>query len=299
MTRADLYLVLTAVIWGSNYSVIKFVLQELPPRSFNAIRLVIASTAFLAMIALTRRRKGLARLTLHQWLLIILLGVVGQFGYQLLFIEGMDRTSVANASIIIAATPAAVGLASAAAGHERLPWVHWLGMALSFVGVYLIVAGGARAGVGALAGDMMMIACVVCWTIYTVAARPMLVTTSPLLVTGLSMAVGTLLFLPFSVGSLQQTDWASVRLVSWVCVVFSSLLALNFAYTAWYHGVRHLGSSRTSLYSNLVPVAALIVAMMWLGERIEGLRLVGAVLVLVGVITTRIPTRLAAPTPNA
>jgi drug/metabolite transporter (DMT)-like permease len=298
VTRADLYLVLTAIIWGSNYSVIKFVLQELPPRSFNALRLVIASSAFLAMIAFTRRRDGLARLTRHQWLLIVLLGVVGQFGYQLLFIEGMDRTSVTNASIIIAATPAAVGLASAAAGHERLPWIHWLGMALSFAGVYLIVAGGARTGVGSVAGDMMMIACVACWTIYTVAARPMLATTSPLLVTGLSMAVGTLLFLPFSVGSLQRTDWASVRVVSWVCVVFSSLLALNFAYTAWYHGVRHLGSSRTSLYSNFVPVAALIVAMIWLGERIEGVRLMGAALVLVGVITTRIPTRLVAQAPN-
>jgi drug/metabolite transporter (DMT)-like permease len=106
------------------------------------------------------------------------------------------------------------------------------------------------------------------------------------------MAVGTVLFVPFSLGDLQATAWSSVRLVSWVCVVFSSLLALNFAYTAWYHGVRHLGSSRTALYSNLVPAAALLVAMLWLGERIEGMRLVGAALVLIGVVITRVPKGL-------
>ena len=71
---------------------------------------------------------------------MLLLGVIGQFGYQMLFIAGLERTSVMNASIIIACTPAAVSIASAAVGHERLPLPHWLGTALSFVGVSLIVA---------------------------------------------------------------------------------------------------------------------------------------------------------------
>jgi len=101
------------------------------------------------------------------------------------------------------------------------------------------------------------------------------------------MAVGTVLFVPTAIGDLRATSWSSVSAGVWVCLVFSSLLALNFAYTAWYHGVRHLGASRTSLYSNVVPVAALLVAMAWLGERLAGARLVGALLVIVGVVVTR------------
>ena len=177
----------------------------------------------------------------------------------MLFIAGLERTSVMNASIIIACTPAAVSIASAAVGHERLPLPHWLGTALSFVGVSLIVVGGAAAGVSSPSGDLMMVACVLCWTVYTVAGRPLLARYSPLVITGLSMAIGTALFLPFSIPDFARTPWADVRLVAWVCVVFSSLLALNFSYTAWYTGVRHLGSSRTSIYSNVVPVAALLV----------------------------------------
>jgi drug/metabolite transporter (DMT)-like permease len=287
MTRVDLYLLLTAIIWGSNYSVIKFVLQEVPPRTFNALRLSIASIVFLVVIHGTRRREHVARLTARDWAIVVLLGVIGQFGYQMLFITGLERTSVMNASIIIACTPAAVSIASAAVGHERLPLSHWLGTALSFVGVSLIVGGGAAAGVSSPSGDLMMLACVLCWTVYTVAGRPLLARYSPLVITGLSMAIGTALFLPFSIPDFARTHWADVRIVAWVCVVFSSLLALNFSYTAWYTGVRHLGSSRTSIYSNLVPVAALLSAMVWLGERLAGIRLLGAVLVAAGVLLTR------------
>lgn len=287
MTRVDLYLLLTAIIWGSNYSVIKFVLQEVPPRAFNGLRLIVASLVFLAVIFLTRRREDVARITPRHWGVIIVLGLIGQFGYQILFIAGLARTSVMNASIIIACTPAAVSLLSAAVGHERLPAAHWAGTALSFVGVSLIVRGGAVAGVSSPTGDLMMIACVVCWTIYTVAGRPLLASYAPIVITGLSMAIGTIIFLPFATADFAQTHWGDVRLVAWVCVVFSSLLALNFSYTAWYMGVRQLGSSRTSIYSNVVPVAALLVAMAWLGERLQGMRLAGAVLVAAGVLLTR------------
>src|SRR6476620_8882562 len=63
MTRVDLYLLLTAIIWGSNYSVIKFVLQEVPPRTFNALPLSIASAVFLVVIYATRRREHVVRMT--------------------------------------------------------------------------------------------------------------------------------------------------------------------------------------------------------------------------------------------
>ena len=286
MTRVDLYLLLTAIIWGSNYSVIKFVLQEVPSRAFNGLRLLIASSVFLLVIA-SSRRDHVRRLTGRDWAVVVLLGVVGQFLYQILFIEGLERTSVMNASIIIACTPAAVSIASAAVGHERLPLGHWLGTALSFLGVSLIVRGGAATGASSPSGDLMMMACVLCWTVYTVAGRPLLKTYSPLVITGLSMSIGTAIFLPFAIEDFGRTPWTDVRLVAWVCVVFSSLLALNFSYTAWYLGVRQLGSSRTSIYSNVVPVAALVVAMVWLGERLVGIRLAGAVLVAAGVLLTR------------
>ena len=212
MTRVDLYLLLTAIIWGSNYSVIKFVLQELPARTFNGLRLLVASAVFLAFIYGTSRREHVRRLTPRDWGIVVLLGVIGQFAYQIFFIEGLARTSVMNGSIIIACTPAAVSVVTALLGHERLPLTHWLGTALSFLGVTLIVLGGASSGTGSLLGDAMMIVSLACWTVYTVAGRPLLARYPPLVITGLSMAIGAVLFLPFALGDFARTPWTGVRI---------------------------------------------------------------------------------------
>jgi len=154
MSRVDVYLLLTAIIWGSNYSVIKFVVQDVPGRAFNGLRLAIASAVFLSVIA-ARRMDHVRRLSRRDWAVVVLLGIVGQFMYQILFIDGLERTSAMNASIIIACTPIAVSVVSAALGHERLPLAHWLGTALSFVGVTLIVGGGAVSGVSSPVGDII------------------------------------------------------------------------------------------------------------------------------------------------
>ena len=89
-----LLLVLMVVIWGANYSLIKVVLRELPPPVFNALRLLIASGVFLILLALTAR----TRPTRREWIQLAGLGLYGQCLYQLFFLNGMSRTSVANAS---------------------------------------------------------------------------------------------------------------------------------------------------------------------------------------------------------
>jgi drug/metabolite transporter (DMT)-like permease len=83
----------------------------------------------------------------------------------------------------------------------------------------------------------------------------------------------------------------------WVGIALSALLALNVGYVIWYVGVQRLGSARTSVYSNLVPVAALVTAAVWLGEPIRGVKLAGAALVIGGLALTRLrlPARSALP----
>lgn len=283
----DAGLLLITCIWGSNYSVVKFVLQELSPRSFASLRLALASLVFLVMIRLTGRTVAARPFSRRDLALLGLLACVGHFLYQTCFIEGIARTSAANVALIMASTPVAVALTSAALGHERVGRLHWCGAALSVLGVYLVVGWGARASGSSIVGDLLVLTAVGCWTIYTVAAAPLLVRHSPLVVTGYSMAIGTVLFLVCSSTALASTPWRAVSNVSWVASIFSSLLALNLAYTVWYTGVQRLGASRTAIYSNMVPIAALVVAWLWLGEPIGWLRITGAGLVLGGVALTR------------
>jgi drug/metabolite transporter (DMT)-like permease len=82
--------------------------------------------------------------------------------------------------------------------------------------------------------------------------------------------------------------FAAVSPVTWLTIVYSALFALCIAYTIWYAAVREIGSARTSIYSNLVPVVAMVTAVVFLGEALAVRKLVGAAAVLVGVVLTRL-----------
>src|SRR6185312_12998029 len=110
---------------------------------FNALRLVIGSTMFGAAIWWMRRRErsagGFPRITRADWLRLIGLGVIGHFVYQLLFLGGLQRTSVNNVSLIVGSSPVVIALLSALLGHERVTPLRWLGVVLALGGLYLVV----------------------------------------------------------------------------------------------------------------------------------------------------------------
>src|SRR5688500_16104013 len=130
-----LLLLLMVAVWGANYSLIKVVLHELPPPVFNALRLVVASAVFLVLLALTAR----TRPTRREWTQLAGAGLYGPSLYQPPVLNGMSRTSVANASLIIGLVPMVVALTNAALGLERLSRADWIGIAVSVDGMYCVL----------------------------------------------------------------------------------------------------------------------------------------------------------------
>jgi drug/metabolite transporter (DMT)-like permease len=114
---------------------------------------------------------------------------------------------------------------------------------------------------------------------------------SPVGVTAASMLLGTLLYVPIVSGHLARVPWHAVSAITWIKLVYSSLFALCIAYTIWYAAVRRIGSARTSVYSNLLPIVAMMTAWLWLREPIGLTKLVGATAVLAGIALTRLASR--------
>ena len=291
MSWLDAALVVMVVIWGTNFSVVKYALREFSPVTFNVLRLLLATAVFLAAIALIKGDKN--PFTLAEWKRIALLGIVGHLVYQLLFLAGIARTSVSNSALIFGVTPVMVALLSAFAGHERVSRLRWVGVALSFAGIYIVVGRNASVGGTTFRGDLLVFGGMLCWSVYSVAAQPLLKRHSPLLVTGYSLAIGAALYLIAALPSLGTTNWDAISRTSWVLMALSSLLALAFAYMVWYTAVQRIGSSRTAIYSNLTPIVAMTVAAIWLGEPITFVQLAGAATILTGLFITRL-----APTPS-
>ena len=309
LSRVDLALVLMVAIWGTNYSVMKLAFEEMPQQPFNALRMVLAAVVFAAAISiiLSRAKRGVAHprtffthepLTRADILAMGGLGLVGHFAYQLCFVGGVARTSVANSSLIIGATPVLVAIVGAALGRERVSAMHWIGAAVSAAGIFIVVGSGAALGGEHLYGDLLVLASVLCWTVYTVGASSLLKRHSPLFVTGVSMAIGATLYMIVTLPQMGRVDWSLVSAWTWWALVFSSLLALCLSYLIWYGAVQKIGMARTSVYSNLVPVAAMTVATVWLGEPLTGRKLLGAALVLGGVALTRIRIPMVSPGPR-
>lgn len=275
------------VIWGSNFSAVKVALRDFPELSFNALRLALASVVFLVAIA-WQRRPETPRLNQAEWRRIAVLGGVGHLLYQLCFLGGVARTSVANSSLMLGCSPVIIAILASVAGHERLRRTQWIGAALSLAGIYVLVGRRATWSMATLSGDLLMLASVICWSLYSVAAQPLLRRHSPLIITGWSMVTGTVLYVVMAVPALRATDWLAISARSWALMAGSSILALAFAYIVWYTGVQRIGSSRTALYSNLTPIVAMVVAVVWLGERTGGVQIMGAILILSGLAVARI-----------
>lgn len=296
----DLLLLLMTLIWGSNYTIVKTAFEEMPAQPFNAVRMVIASTIFLAAIAIARRVKRPsvfytpAPITRQDWIALAGLAVVGHCLYQLCFIGGLARTSVANSSLILAVTPVAIMLLNVIRGEERIGVWHWAGAALSIAGIYLVVGRGAAISSQSLTGDALMLGGVGCWAVYTVGAGRLMARHSPLGVTGLSMAMGTLLYVPIVWPQMRDVRWGAISAATWIALVYSAVFALCVAYMIWYTAVQKIGGTRTSLYSNLVPLVALAVAVIWLGEPLAVPKIMGAVLVFAGVAITRSAAKVKA-----
>lgn len=293
LTPFDGLLLLMVLIWGSNYTIVKAAFADVSHLAFNAARLAIASVLFLAAIA----AQGFPRLTRRDWIQLVLLGAVGHALYQLCFMGGLVRTSVGNSSLIVGCSPVAVALASAWAGHERVSRAQWIGVALSAFGIYLVVGRSAAFGGAHLTGDLLTLGAVLCWAVYTVGSRALLSRLSPMVVTGLTMAAGTVMYLPATVRDVASTPWTSLGPGVWTAILYSSLLSLNVAYLVWYTSVHRIGNVRTAAWSNFIPLVALSTAALFLGERLTGGKLAGAAAILAGVALTRFVSRREADVP--
>jgi drug/metabolite transporter (DMT)-like permease len=302
-SRMDVFLVLTVAIWGANYSVIKHAFAEMPPQPFNALRLAVASSTFFLVIRLAQARAKRtggrvssvfytpAPLTRQDRLDLLVLGIIGHLGYQTSFIWGVSLTTASNAALLIGTTPVFIAIASALLGREKIGALHWVGAAISLVGIYIVVGRGAEAAGATLRGDLLIMVSVACWTTYTIAATRLVARHSPVYVTGTSMQIGAIPYFLIMLPQVLRVDWSHVGAWTWLSVVFSALFALCFGYSIWYAGVQRLGPTRTSTYSNLVPVVGMIVAALWLREAITPMKLAGAAAVIGGIFLTRLGRR--------
>lgn len=284
-TEAGLFAL--AFVWGVNFSVIKTALSELDPLAFNALRFPLACAVLLAGLGLRRSVRLPERTDVPR---IVLLAALGHVLYQLFFIFGIDGTRAGNASLLLATVPVWTTVFSTLRKHEHPEPIVWGGVIGTFLGVGLVVLGGGRSVMlegETVIGDLLTLGAAILWSAYTVESRNLVVKYGSLPMTAWTLWVGTLGIVAVGTPELLRTELHQVTPQAWAGVAYAGALGIALAYLLWYRGVRRLGNTRTAVYSNLVPVVALLVAWLWLGEVPTPLQLGGAALILSGLSLTR------------
>lgn len=284
-TATDVMLFLMATIWAVNFSVVKFATQIFTPLAFTGLRVAMATVVLIA-IGVASRSPWPAR---RDILILLGIGVIGHGVYQLLFVEGLSRTRAGHAALIVAAAPAFIMVASRLRGIERVKRKMLVGIVLSVVGVGLIISDSASgsAGDATLAGSLLMVAAVLSWTTFTVLLQPYTLLYSPLKLSAITMVGGMLPLLVVSGPALAETQWSAVPLAAWVAVFYASIGSMVIAYLFWYRGIKLLGPTRTSVYSNIQPVIALAIAWIFLNEVPTLWQAIGTGTIITGVLFTR------------
>lgn len=280
----ELLLVGMAVIWGVNFSVVKYGTQVMDPLAYNALRMILAT---VVLLALAYARPGRRPSTVDRNRLM-LLGVLGHFLYQVLFVYGIALTRAGTASLVIAASPAAVAIVARFFGKERLPLKAVIGIAISISGVLLVVGGSIAAdGTSHVLGDLMILAAVFVFAFYTTWLVPYTQRVEPAQLAAWTLVGGVVPLALVALPGLASTEWSAVAPLTWGAVAYSGLVAMVIAYLIWYKGVREIGPTRTAMFANLQPIVAVLVAWAALNEVPTAFQGVGAGAVMGGLYLAR------------
>lgn len=283
----QLSLIIVAIIWALNFSVIKVTLEEIDPFSFNALRYVFAA---LILISVTKWRGFNIFVKKEHLLPLIGVGIVGNLVYQILFIVGVNLTNAANSAVILGTIPVWIALFAHLFTDEKLNFNKLIGMIFAFLGVGLIIFGRAEGfsfnSSNAL-GDVIVLGSAIAWATYTILSKKYLKLYNSSQYSAFISLVGVVGLLIVGAPSLVKTDFASISIAGYGGILYSGILSVGLAYLIWNRGVHLIGAIKTAAYQNLVPVLGLIFGVVLLGETLSLIQYVGCFFVIIGIVSTQ------------
>jgi drug/metabolite transporter (DMT)-like permease len=296
-TRAYAALLLIATLWGTFPVTGKLAVQDFPPVFLTALRAVIASSFLVILLARSGAEtvRGLGPDSIRAFVVLGVCGLV--LSTQLSYI-GYAYTTAANAAILQAATPVLVALGARAYLGERLRRRQQLGVAVSALGVLVVVTDGRlwRLRLEDLrAGDFITLVGLVAWMTYTVYGRRVVTTHSPALTTTAAYVVGTAVLVveaAITAPLFPRPLLTSGR--AWAVVLYHAFFGA-IAHIWWYRAVDRVGASRAAVFMNVTPIVGVVLAATLLREPVGVWEVLGTAFVLGGVaLTTMAPARVDA-----
>lgn len=285
MSPATLFWVLLAqAIGGSTPIITKLGLEGLTPWQLAAGRqflgtLILYSVARASGVLGSGRHEPFDR---RDWLLLLCLAWAGFALPMVLLVHGVERSTATNGALMAPVEPIGILLGGALVLGERLTAVRFAAIALGALGATLIVLGGeVTPGVSDPIGDLLIFAGYAAWSIYTLAAKPLLDRhdATRISVWAIALTVPPLV----AIAALQPVDLERA-LPALVWVVVLAFTATSLATYAWNRALGAISASTMAAFIFVQPVVGAVLGPVVLGERIGWLAALGTLVAIAGVV---------------
>jgi len=277
---ADLMLLATVSLWALNFTVSKYILDHgFHPLAYSSIRY---SCAALLFAGITFSWEGSLRIALRDLPITVFCTAV-LFANQLSFVYALRFTTATTVALVFGTLPIFTALFARGSGVEHLPLRFWIAAGLSFSGVALVAIGSGGNLSSNLKGDVLALVGAATWAAYSVAIGPLMRRYSPFRLSAVFLLAVTLALL--IAGSRQLADQSfHFGALVWIGFAFAVLGPLVITNLLWFTAIDRVGPSRASLFANLQPFLAALVALALLSEPITTVQIVGGVAIAGGIL---------------
>lgn len=265
------YLLLTTVLWGTNWPVMKFLFTELPPFTARALS-CLAAFALVLGVALVRGDRLMP--PKGQWRRLLTSAVLNFAAWMTLTAVGLAWLRASETAILAYTLSIWTVLLARPLLGEPITAVRALGLVLGFSGMALLVGAESPAAAWAkLPGVVATLAAAMLFALGTVLAKRAPLTMPPFAAVSWQTAIGAL---PLAIGTLfERADLHAVDAAGGLAVLTSGMLSNGLGYITWFAALRRLPASVVSIGSLLAPVIGVVSSALALGEPL-GWREAGA-----------------------
>jgi drug/metabolite transporter (DMT)-like permease len=222
----------------------------------------------------------------RQLLWLLLLASSGIFLFNLLYFSGLQRVTASRGSVIMALSPGMVAVGSSLFFRQKLSVRTGLGLLLALAGTAWVISAGRPRSLltGAIGpGELCLAGSMLCWSVYSLAGKTIMQELKPLVAISYSCWLGTLGLAAGAFWEGGLAGWRGYSFELWLGVLYLGALGTVAAFLLYYQGIQRCGPTRAAAFINLVPVFAISLGVLLLGETLSPSLLAGAAAVIAGI----------------
>lgn len=280
-------MVFATLFWSGAFIAGKYTVPYIPVFTLTFLRFFVATIILYFVVKYNKGKKNLDfKLKREHCPIFLFTGLVGMMGYHVLFFTSLKYTTAINSSIIAATNPIITIILAYFFLKQKMKGLQAVGVIVSFVGVVLTITGADWEIFKTFAfnkGDLWMLAAAVAWASYGVYSKSKASHIPPLALTYYSFLVCTVALIPFALWEQPWTFLGQVPAAGYVAVLYMSIFPSVIGYLVQQMAIQQIGPGKSAIFVNLVPFFSMMLAVFILGEQLEPVKVLTAMLIILGV----------------